>query len=147
LIARRIQHFNFNATVKLNFATNKENEIAGMVLMQNDSSHFRIEKSKDNIRLYSITKKEGEVLAATMPWTKPDVMMKAEARGLYIQFYIGETDKNMKPLGNKQDATVISQNKAGGFIGPYIGMYASSNGKASEAKAYFDWFEYYEVKK
>jgi alpha-N-arabinofuranosidase len=142
LIARRIQHFNFNASVKLNFSTGKENEVAGLVLMQNDSSHFRIEKTVDKLTLYYITKKDGEVIAATMPWTKDDVLLKVEAKGLHFQFYAGDTESDMKPLGTKQNATVISQNNAGGFIGPYIGMYASSNGQPSSAKAFFDWFEY-----
>ena len=142
LIARRIQHFKFNATTKLNFSTSKENEVAGMVLMQNDSSYFRVEKNNNNILLYYINKKQGEVLAATMPYNKPDVFIKVEARDLFFQFYIGETEKTFKPFGTKQDATIISQNKAGGFIGPYIGMYASSNGQPTATQAYFDWFEY-----
>jgi alpha-N-arabinofuranosidase len=31
---------------------------------------------------------------------------------------------------------------AGGFVGAYLGMYASSNGQHSENKADWDWFEY-----
>jgi alpha-N-arabinofuranosidase len=147
LIARRIQHFNFDATTKLSFQADKENETAGMVLMQNDSAHYRIEKTAGKINLYLMDKKKGETLVASVPYTATEVIIKAEARGLQFQFYIGETEKKLKPFGTKQDATVISQNKAGGFIGPYVGMYASSNGKPSAAKAAFDWFEYKEVKK
>jgi xylan 1,4-beta-xylosidase len=147
LIARRIQHFDFNATVKFNFSTTKENEVAGLVLMQNDSSQFRIEKSVDKLTLFYVTKKEGEVIAATMPWIKNDVLLKVEAKGLHFQFFAGDKESDMKPLGTKQNATIISQNNAGGFIGPYIGMYASSNGQPSTNKAFFDWFEYKETKK
>jgi alpha-N-arabinofuranosidase len=31
---------------------------------------------------------------------------------------------------------------AGGFIGAYIGLYASSNGQESTNQAAFDWFDY-----
>lgn len=146
LIARRIQHFNFDAITKLSFQTDKENESAGMVLMQNDSAHYRIEKMAAKINLYQMDKKKGEALVASIPYTKAEIFIKCEARGLQLQFYIGESEKTLQPLGVKQDATVISQNKAGGFIGPYVGMYATSNGKPSAAKAAFDWFEYKEVK-
>lgn len=50
----------------------------------------------------------------------------------------------MTSLGEAQDATINSRNHAGGFIGPFIGMYASSNGQKSGNKASFDYFEYKE---
>jgi xylan 1,4-beta-xylosidase len=31
---------------------------------------------------------------------------------------------------------------AGGFVGTYIGLYASSNGQPSKTTADFDWFDY-----
>jgi len=42
----------------------------------------------------------------------------------------------------KLDTRYLSTEVAGGFTGVMIGLYASSNGKASKAKAYYDWFEY-----
>jgi alpha-N-arabinofuranosidase len=32
--------------------------------------------------------------------------------------------------------------RAGGFIGAFTGMYASSNGQPSSNAAWFDWFAY-----
>ena len=66
-------------------------------------------------------------------------------KGLYIQFYYGSSESAYKPLSDFQDATIISSNKAGGFIGPFVGIYACSNGQKSSSKAYFDWFEYKSV--
>jgi alpha-N-arabinofuranosidase len=40
------------------------------------------------------------------------------------------------------DGRILSTPVAGGFVGAYIGMYASSNGHPSENVADFDWFEY-----
>jgi xylan 1,4-beta-xylosidase len=40
------------------------------------------------------------------------------------------------------DGRILSTPVAGGFVGTYIGMYASSNGQASTNRAYFDWFDY-----
>jgi xylan 1,4-beta-xylosidase len=36
----------------------------------------------------------------------------------------------------------LSSAVAGGFLGVWVGMYASGNGRASAAVADFDWFEY-----
>ena len=68
--------------------------------------------------------------------------MKVNAKGLTYDFYYGETENNMQLLAKNADATIISTTIAGGFIGPFIGMYASSKGKESKAVVAFDWFEY-----
>jgi alpha-N-arabinofuranosidase len=40
------------------------------------------------------------------------------------------------------DGRILSTPVAGGFVGAYIAMYASSNGQFSTNHADFDWFEY-----
>jgi alpha-N-arabinofuranosidase len=40
------------------------------------------------------------------------------------------------------DSRILSTPVAGGFVGAYIGIYASSNGQLSTNHADFDWFEY-----
>jgi len=39
-------------------------------------------------------------------------------------------------------ARYLSSETVGGFTGVYVGMYATGNGKASNAFADYDWFEY-----
>ncbi|MCG8700828.1 MAG: glycoside hydrolase family 43 protein, partial [Bacteroidales bacterium] len=43
LIARRFQHHRFNVTTKMTFTPKKDNEVAGLVAMQNDRYHYRLE--------------------------------------------------------------------------------------------------------
>ncbi len=142
LIARRIQHHLFTASLKLVFKTSKANECAGMVLMQNDSSQYRVEKIKDKIQLIKLTKKEKHQLMGEWPYTQPEVVLSCTANGMEIQFFAGPDEAHLQPLGVPQDMRILSSNWAGGFIGPYIGMYASSNDQPSKANAWFDWFEY-----
>ena len=52
----------------------------------------------------------------------------------------------MKSIGEVQTMTVLSDEIAEGFNGPYVGMYATSNGNPSNGKASFEWFEYKEEK-
>jgi beta-xylosidase len=40
------------------------------------------------------------------------------------------------------DGRILSTPVAGGFVGAYIAMYASSNGQPGTNHADFDWFEY-----
>src|SRR5690606_19150713 len=42
----------------------------------------------------------------------------------------------------KLDTRYLSTEVAGGFTGVMIGLYASSNGQPTKAKAFFDWFNY-----
>jgi len=40
------------------------------------------------------------------------------------------------------DGKFLSTSVAGGFVGSVFGMYATSLGKPSTSKAYFNWIEY-----
>ena len=40
------------------------------------------------------------------------------------------------------DTRYLASEVAGGFTGVMIGLYATSNGIPSNAKAFFDWFDY-----
>jgi alpha-N-arabinofuranosidase len=113
--------------------------------MQNGKNNYRLVVKKqlknDSIILYK-TEKEVESVLFAEPYKLKNVVFKVEARGLKYKFYVGENELNCKSFGNEQDASINSSNKAGGFIGPFIGMYASSNGNPSNNKVLFDWFEY-----
>lgn len=70
------------------------------------------------------------------------MLLGIEGNGIKYSFKYGTSEGNMKYIAKDMDATICSTNIAKGFIGPYIGMYASSNGKISKNRAFFDWFEY-----
>lgn len=145
LIARRIQHFDFTATAMMNFSSKKENEEAGMIVMQNGSNHYRLVKQcksgKDSLYLVKVDKGNKQIVAA-MPWKNKKVCLHLVAEGKVYRFYIGADKNNLVRIGNDQDATINSTNHAGGFIGPFVGMYASSNGKKSHNKVAFYYFDY-----
>ena len=45
-------------------------------------------------------------------------------------------------VAEEVDGRILSTQVAGGFVGTYIGMYASSNGQTSKTVADWDRFEY-----
>ena len=58
-----------------------------------------------------------------------------------LQFVFGADKSNLQVLASDIDATILSVEKAGGFVGTIIGMYAQSE-NGNESYADFDWFEY-----
>ncbi len=147
LIARRVQHHKFEATCCLSFNPKKENEEAGIVVTQNNKFNYRLVKLKNGrknvVRLYKVEKGE-EQLIDERPIEGNKVYLMISSDNLIYRFYYGTNETDMEQLGRDQDATICSTNKARGFIGPFVGMYCSSNeqilNKAEFAE--FDWFEY-----
>ena len=52
------------------------------------------------------------------------------------------TGGQWQTLAENIDGRILSTPVAGGFVGAYIAMYASSNGQPSTNHADFNWFEY-----
>ena len=141
LLARRIEHHSFTSSLKREFDTRKPNEKAGMIIYRRSGCHYQFLK-EENALVIIKTLKDEETEVARIPYKGKSVILKAEAHNLDLQFSFGTSENDMKSIGNVQNMNVISTEMAGGFNGPYIGMYATSSGAASKAKASFDWFEY-----
>lgn len=144
-VARRQQHKDFNVNTMMEFVPQNENEVAGLVLMQNDGYHFRfeyiMEGQKTYLRLTKCEKGQDEIINE-VPFEGNKVYMRVIAKGQHLDFYYGTHSSKVSKLAENVDATILSTNKAEGFVGTCIGMYASSNGKASQNYADFNWFEY-----
>ncbi|MDV4150351.1 glycoside hydrolase family 43 protein [Clostridium sp. AL.422] len=157
-IGRRQQHINFEASVKMEFNPRNEFEVAGLALVQNNNFQYRLEyslfKSKKVIRLIkSISKNEidntrnniiGNVESIVVEeiFDSNIIYLKICALGQNYSFYYGDSIDNMKLLVNNIDGRILSSDVAGGFVGAYIGMFATSNGHQSSNIADFDWFDY-----
>lgn len=141
LIAKRIKHHSFSASLSLEFKTSKANEMAGMILYRRSTCHYQFLKQKHNLVIIK-TEKGVKTEVAKVPYSEDQVILKAVANDLDLQFSYGTSESDMKPIGDVQSMAVISFEVAEGFNGPYVGMYATSNGKKSHAKANFDWFKY-----
>ena len=149
LIARRVQHFRFDALCAVDFVPRNENEEVGLVIMQNDRFQYRLTITADQgqsvVKLIKVADGKTTV-EATKRVNSSKLVLGIEGRDLEYRFVVGTSPEDLQRLGDAQDATVCSTNVASGFIGPYVGMYASSNGKASKRQAEFDWFLYREAK-
>ncbi len=145
-IGRRQRHFDFTMRTCMEFSPGSPNESAGVVLLQNHNFHYRFVVSQDVKKgnlLRLIQRRDGdETILAEKSIEGERVYLMVSARGQDYRFSYSNVSESWEPFASGVDGRILSTPVAGGFIGAYVGMYASSNGKTSENAADFDWFEY-----
>ena len=145
-VGRRQQHIHFSAQTEMEFTPQSEHECAGLVLVQNNDFHFRFVvtyKSEPVIQLVKRSHGKDETLAEQAVQAG-HYTLKVTAHEQDYGFYFS-IDGQEKILAENIDGRILSTPVAGGFVGAYIAMYASSNGQPSTNQADFDWFEYSEA--
>jgi len=148
-VGRRQQHLHFVARTVLEFTPQDENEAAGIVLLQNNDFHFRcvltLEHGDTVIQLVRRRAGQEEILGKK-PVSGRRLYVRVEAVEQDYSFYFATSPEAWETLAEKVDGRILSTDLARSFVGAYIGMYASSNGRESENVADFDWFEYVGVR-
>jgi alpha-N-arabinofuranosidase len=146
-VGRRQQHIHFRAETALEFVPESENEFAGLMLTQNHNFHYLFvvtRSAQPVIRLVKRAHGSDEILAEqTINAAK--IFLKVEAYGQSYNFHYAESPNEWCTLAKDVDGRILSTPVAGGFVGAYIAMVASSNGHPSTNHADFDWFEYQEL--
>jgi hypothetical protein len=79
-------------------------------------------------------------LVAQRPFKGGKVFLELSGQVSQYQFAWSRDGKTWETLA-ASGAEDLSKEKAGGFTGTAIGLYATANGKVSQAWADFDWFE------
>jgi alpha-N-arabinofuranosidase len=145
-VGRRQQHHRFTARTVMEFTPQADNEEAGIVLLQNSDFQFRLvitgTSQSTVIRLIARVAGDERVLAEQLI-TAPRVYLKVEAVDQDYLFAFAIDAEQWIMLATQVDGRILSTDQAGGFVGAYLGMYASSNGHPSPNVADFDWFEYF----
>jgi alpha-N-arabinofuranosidase len=141
LLARRIEHHRFSASLELDFDAALPDDRAGMVLYRRSTCHYQFLKHGGDLILTRTEKGEQQEIAR-VEYGASEVILKAEANGLDLQFSYGKPGQELKSIGDVQSMSVLSFETAEGFNGPYVGLYASSGGNTPGDPARFDWFEY-----
>ena len=148
-LGQRQQHLRCSASISIDFTPGAENEKAGFLIFQNEAHYYFLCKSlKDNkpaIELYKSTKDSIKLLVSEVIPEKginKKVLLKIQADGDTYSFYYSFTSDNWILLKDNVDGTFLSTRVAGGFVGSFYALYATSSGKESTGKAYYDYFEY-----
>lgn len=137
-IGRRQQHLQFEASTKLSYVLTNALQTAGLVAFQNEKQYLLLGKrlnSEGKVEVFleekaaTINKGTPTILAKKELGDKSkDLYLKIEGNKRYYDFYYKTSDKGeWMPLAKDIDAAILSTNKAGGFVGTFLAMYASEN--------------------
>ncbi len=141
LLARRIRHHAFSASLELDFGSDEPHEKAGMVLYRRSTCHYQFLRQGGSLVIIRTERGESQEVAR-VDYPRGRVRLRAEADGLDLRFSYAQAGQPWTPIGGVQSMTVLSFETADGFNGPYVGMYTTSDGRPSNNAARFDWFEY-----
>ena len=77
-----------------------------------------------------------------MQQNKKELYLKIEAKGKTYSFLYAFKKDEWKTLKDNVDATYLSTEVAGGFVGCMYALYATSLGEKTGNAVYYDWFKY-----
>jgi len=131
-IGRRQQHHTYEASTRLALPL-KENVTAGLVVFQSEQAHYFIaaQKVPGKKPKYRVVLEKAEQSAPAaihiieIPKVRSHVDFKVEGdEGKIAFYYRADGDKKWKPVGKTLDGKILSTQKAGGFVGTYLGLHA-----------------------
>jgi alpha-N-arabinofuranosidase len=145
-VGRRQQHIHFKAQCAIEFTPQNEDECAGLTLIQNNDFHYLFVVTRSTEPVVRLIKRAygREEILAEHPVHTSKLYLKVEAHEQAYAFCFTENPGEWKTLAENVDGRILSTPVAGGFVGAFIAMYASSNGQPTQTASHadFDWFEY-----
>jgi len=150
-LGHRQQHLNCSATTAIDFKPESENEKAGLLIFQNEEHFYflckSLENNKEVIQLYKSGAADEEMELITSREISNEqnenlLYLEIKAEGNKYSFFYSKNKHELDLLKEDVDAMFLSTRVAGGFVGCMFAFYATSLGKESNNKAYFDFFNY-----
>ncbi len=148
LIAKRLTEFRMHTAVSVEFQPEVFKQMAGLIFMYDTDNYLylHITHDEDMGRCISILKAENKVYEYPVGFLPLEfdgpVVLKGELDRHRLQFYYGEKEDNMQPIGSAIDCSFLSDEacKEGWFTGAMVGICCqdlTGSGKYAD----FDWFE------
>ncbi|MDR1344914.1 MAG: glycoside hydrolase family 43 protein [Tannerellaceae bacterium] len=144
-LGRRQTEHSFTATTLLDFHSSSDNEEAGITLIQNNTHHYDLtfrKKGDQNVIQLRVRLGSLSHIVAEHSIAGSQTLLRIKGSPLQYSFHFADPGNGEYTEIGRLDTRYLSTEVAGGFTGVMIGLYASSNGKPTKAKAYYDWFDY-----
>lgn len=151
MVLRRQTGFSYEACtyITANFAN--DGDCAGLVCFQNEKFNYRLQlKKQGKVAIVQLIRAQGgedevlqeEVFSGASRNVQGVLRVVAERQKLHFQY--GPDERNMILLADDIDGTILSYEKAGGFVGTVVGMFAQAGGDPEKREFFvdFDWFKY-----
>jgi xylan 1,4-beta-xylosidase len=143
----RQEHFNCEVATRLRFSPMTDGEEAGLTVWMDARHHCDLFITMDHgKRSICVRRRIGSLSAivAQEEVTERAMTLIVRANSLFYGFALLREDGSEQLLATAE-TRYLSTEVAGGFTGVYFAMYASGNGQAGSAPAYFDWFDYRDI--
>lgn len=151
MLLRRQTGFSYEASARLEAHFDENEDTTGIILFQNESYNYRLQivlKGKIIVLQLVRTQAGEETILAEEVMTGgrkvASITLRVVAEHQKLRFEYGPDERNMSLLAENIDASILSTDVAGGFVGTVVGMFAVSGGDYKEKKFFsdFDWFRY-----
>ncbi|MEU6715849.1 glycoside hydrolase family 43 protein [Nonomuraea sp. NPDC046802] len=142
-IGRRQEHLRFHAQARIDFAATDPSEEAGLAVFQNQDHHATLALTVDEAgRTQAVlTVREAgtstHLAAAPLPAGEALLAVEADESAYTFRVQPPGTDRWVDLAAVER--SFFSSERAGGFVGVYLGLYASGNGRG---RARVRWFDY-----
>ena len=151
MVLRRQTGFSFEASTKLVCHFDANEDRAGIICFQNEMFNYCLQLVLHGkitvLQLLKTENGEETVLAEdvmTGGRKVVPIVLRVVAEHQKLRFEYGPDERNMYVLTDNIDASILSTEAAGGFVGTVVGMFAVAGGDYKEKKFFadFDWFRY-----
>jgi alpha-N-arabinofuranosidase len=147
---RRQRHQRWAVFASVEFEPSDAVACAGLALVQSEDFQYRLEIFADSgertVRLVRAAGKADETLASRKACGKSyagnRTVLAVLADGQTLSFFCGPSRESLSLIAGDIDGSILSTERAGGFVGTVVGVFASGNGTDSDDFADVDWFEY-----
>ena len=143
-IGRRIDNFEFRAEILMDYVPDKFGE-AGIAIAHTPFVHYEfVLTRKDHVCRTLLRKRVFDMVTETWGEEVPEGPVKLQIIGdrytLIFNAAMGDNDDYI--CAGTGTVKLLSSEVAGGCIGCYVGIYASTRGEDAVEKAHYRWFEY-----
>lgn len=142
-IGRRLQDMYFTATTLLEFDPQREDDEAGLTLV-NEGTHFDLIVGKQGAeRCVQVKLKFGKNIYKSEKLILQSGAVKLRIEGEKDKFIFSYSQGNGEfKVIDSASSQYLSSETVGGYTGVYVGLYATGNGHECQATADYNWFEY-----
>jgi alpha-N-arabinofuranosidase len=143
---RRQQHNCFTVTTKMEFSPKSNFEEAGLVATHNENCNYRfVVTRKDGCNVLTLIQRinmNGKKILKEVKINDNQIFLRMIFNNQCIDFLYSKNGKKWNCFYLNADNKILTPLVARGFVGTYVGMYASGNGSDRDNYALFDWFKY-----
>lgn len=144
-IGRRQEHMEFRATAKMDLVDAIEGDEAGLTVFRNNASHYDliIKKGPEQSRSLLLRYRLRELVhnSKEIELSGGAIYLRVTGDRDFYTFSYSTDGKNYLDI-DKMDVRYLSTETAGGFTGTFLGLFAVSGERSSDASAEVDHFTY-----